>query len=121
MKTMKLSRRAAVAAAMAAVATAAAPARAQDLQQGKPITIVAPFGPGTTNDIIARLLAQDMSVTLGQSVIVENRPGATGNIGADYVAKVQAVVAALLADRLILPEDAETYVERARREPRVAS
>ena len=40
--------------------------------------------------------------------------------GADYVAKVQAVVAALLADRLILPEDAETYVERARREPRVA-
>ena len=87
MKTMKLSRRAAVAAAMAAVATAAAPARAQDLQQGKPITIVAPFGPGTTNDIIARLLAQDMSVTLGQSVIVENRPGATGNIGADYVAK----------------------------------
>lgn len=87
MKTMKLSRRAAVAAAMAAVATAAAPARAQDLQQGKPITIVAPFGPGTTNDIIARLLAQDMSITLGQSVIVENRPGATGNIGADYVAK----------------------------------
>ncbi len=87
MKTMKLSRRAAVAAAMAAVATAAAPARAQDLQQGKPIMIVAPFGPGTTNDIIARLLAQDMSITLGQSVIVENRPGATGNIGADYVAK----------------------------------
>ncbi|MDP1749572.1 MAG: alpha/beta hydrolase domain-containing protein, partial [Reyranella sp.] len=40
--------------------------------------------------------------------------------GADYVAKMQAVVAALLADRLILPEDAETYVERARREPRVA-
>lgn len=40
--------------------------------------------------------------------------------GADYVAKVQDVVAALLADRLILPEDAETYVERARREPRGA-
>ena len=40
--------------------------------------------------------------------------------GADYVAKVQAVVAALLADRLILPKDAERYVERAQREPRVA-
>ena len=40
--------------------------------------------------------------------------------GADYVGKVQAVVTALLADRLILPEDAEKYVERARREPRVA-
>ena len=40
--------------------------------------------------------------------------------GADYVARVQAVVTALLADRLILPEDAEKYIERARREPRVA-
>ena len=87
MRVMKLSRRAAVASAMAGVATAAVPARAQDFQQGKPITIVAPFGPGTTNDIIARLLAQDMTVTMGQSVIVENRPGATGNIGADFVAK----------------------------------
>jgi len=87
MRTLKLSRRAAVASAMASVAAATAPAQAQDFQQGKPITIVAPFGPGTTNDIIARLLAQDMTATLGQSVIVENRPGATGNIGADYVAK----------------------------------
>jgi tripartite-type tricarboxylate transporter receptor subunit TctC len=87
MKSMKLSRRAAVASTMAGVAAAAVPAAAQDFQQGKPITIVAPFGPGTTNDIIARLLAQDMTATLGQSVIVENRPGATGNIGADYVAK----------------------------------
>ncbi len=87
MRVMKLSRRAVVASAMASVATAAGPAAAQDFQPGKPITIVAPFGPGTTNDIIARLLAQDMTATLGQSVIVENRPGATGNIGADYVAK----------------------------------
>lgn len=87
MRIMKLSRRAAVASAMASVAAATAPAQAQDFQQGKPIMIVAPFGPGTTNDIIARLLAQDMTATLGQSVIVENRPGATGNIGADYVAK----------------------------------
>ncbi|WP_422036144.1 Bug family tripartite tricarboxylate transporter substrate binding protein [Reyranella sp.] len=87
MQTMKLSRRAAVASAMASIATASVPAGAQDFQPGKPIVIVAPFGPGTTNDIIARLLAQDMTATLGQSVIVENRPGATGNIGADYVAK----------------------------------
>jgi tripartite-type tricarboxylate transporter receptor subunit TctC len=87
MRVLKFTRRAAVASAMASVAAAAVPAAAQDFQQGKPITIVAPFGPGTTNDIIARLLAQDMTATLGQSVIVENRPGATGNIGADYVAK----------------------------------
>jgi tripartite-type tricarboxylate transporter receptor subunit TctC len=87
MRVVKLSRRAAVASAMASLAAAAVPAAAQDFQPGKPIVIVAPFGPGTTNDIIARLLAQDMTATLGQSVIVENRPGATGNIGADYVAK----------------------------------
>jgi tripartite-type tricarboxylate transporter receptor subunit TctC len=87
MRGVNLTRRAAVASAMAGLGVAAFPANAQDFTAGKPITIVAPFGPGTTNDIIARLLAQDMAVTLGQSVIVENRPGATGNIGADYVAK----------------------------------
>lgn len=87
MGVMELSRRAAITSAAASVAAAAVPAAAQDFQPGKPIVIVAPFGPGTTNDIIARLLAQDMTATLGQSVIVENRPGATGNIGADYVAK----------------------------------
>lgn len=86
MKVVKLSRRAAVASAIAGFGTAALPARAQDFPS-KPITIVAPFGPGTTNDIIARQIAQDMAVTLGQNVIVENRAGATGNIGAEYVAK----------------------------------
>ncbi|TAJ85747.1 MAG: tripartite tricarboxylate transporter substrate binding protein [Reyranella sp.] len=89
MRIVKLSRRAAVAAAMASIGAAAVPAVAQDFQPGKPIVIVAPFGPGTTNDIIARLLAQDMTATLGQSVIVENRPGATGNIGVDYTAKAR--------------------------------
>jgi tripartite-type tricarboxylate transporter receptor subunit TctC len=89
MQVRKLSRRAAVVSAMAGVATAGVAVRAQDFQPGKPIVIVAPFGPGTTNDIIARLLAQDMTATLGQSVIVENRPGATGNIGAEYTAKAR--------------------------------
>lgn len=89
MRVLRMTRRTVVASAVAGVAAAVAPAVAQDFQSGKPITIVAPFGPGTTNDIIARLLAQDMTVTLGQSVIVENRPGATGNIGADYVAKAR--------------------------------
>lgn len=89
MRVSELSRRAAVAAAMASIGAAAVPAGAQDFQPGRPIVIVAPFGPGTTNDIIARLLAQDMTATLGQSVIVENRPGATGNIGADFTAKAR--------------------------------
>ena len=86
MKVAKLSRRAAVASAMAGLAGAAIPARAQDFPT-RPITIVVPFGPGTTNDVIARQLGQDMMGTLGQSVIIDNRAGATGNIAADLVAK----------------------------------
>jgi tripartite-type tricarboxylate transporter receptor subunit TctC len=88
MQGTKWSRRAAIAAAMAGVASAAmpGPADAQDFPT-KPITIVVPFGPGTTNDVIARQLAQDMMGSLGQSVIVDNRAGATGNIAADLVAK----------------------------------
>jgi len=88
MQATKWSRRAVVAATMAGIGTAVlqAPARAQDFPS-KPITIVVPFGPGTTNDIIARQLAQDMTGTLGQSVIVENRAGATGNIATEFVAK----------------------------------
>jgi tripartite-type tricarboxylate transporter receptor subunit TctC len=88
MQATKWSRRAVVAAAMAGIASGAlrAPAGAQDFPT-KPVTIVVPFGPGTTNDIIARQLAQDMTGTLGQSVIVENRAGATGNIATEFVAK----------------------------------
>ena len=87
MRSSNWSRRAAlVAMAGLGVAAVAGSAGAQDFPT-KPVTIVVPFGPGTANDIIARQLAQDMTTTLGQSVIVENRAGATGNIGAKYVAK----------------------------------
>jgi tripartite-type tricarboxylate transporter receptor subunit TctC len=53
----------------------------------KPIRLVVPFSAGGNTDIVARLFAQELSKTLGQSVIVENKPGASGNIGADAVAK----------------------------------
>jgi len=86
MNIAKLSRRTAIASTMAGVASAAIPACAQDFPT-RPITIVVPFGPGTTNDVIARQLGQDMMGTLGQSVIIDNRAGATGNIAADLVAK----------------------------------
>jgi tripartite-type tricarboxylate transporter receptor subunit TctC len=62
------------------------PAFAQDYPN-RAITIVCPFGPGTAIDIIGRQLAQHMTGTLGQSVIVDNRAGATGNIATDYVSK----------------------------------
>ena len=88
MQAKNWSRRIVVTAAMAGMAAGAlqVPAGAQDFPS-KPITIVVPFGPGTANDIIARQLAQDMTGTLGQSVIVDNRAGATGNIATDFVAK----------------------------------
>src|SRR5713226_2890431 len=53
----------------------------------KPIRIVIPFPPGNTTDIMSRLIAPRMSERLGQQVIVENRPGASGMLGLDYVAK----------------------------------
>ena len=53
------------------------------------ITIVVPYAPGGTNDIIARVVAQKMSENLSQPVIVENKPGAGGNVGAAHVARAQ--------------------------------
>ena len=53
----------------------------------KPIHYVVPYPPGGPLDAIARLLGQKVSERLGQPVIVENKPGAGGNIGADAVAK----------------------------------
>jgi len=56
----------------------------------KAIKIVVPYPPGGTSDILARSVGQKLTEVLGQTVIVENKPGATGNIGADFVAKSPA-------------------------------
>lgn len=56
----------------------------------RPITMVVPYAPGGSADAVARLLAQHIGTKLGTSVIVENRAGASGTIGASYVAKVPA-------------------------------
>jgi tripartite-type tricarboxylate transporter receptor subunit TctC len=53
----------------------------------KPITVVVPFGPGSGSDLIARIIGQRLGTVLGQSVIVENKPGANGAIAAVLVAR----------------------------------
>lgn len=61
--------------------------QASDNWPSKPITYVVPFAAGGTTDVLGRLIGQRLSQLLGQSVVVENRAGAGGNIGSDYVAK----------------------------------
>lgn len=69
-----------------ALAGSAALAQAQDYPN-KPITIVVPFPPGGTTDLVTRTLAESLSKSLGQLVLVENRPGAGTTVGGDFVAK----------------------------------
>jgi tripartite-type tricarboxylate transporter receptor subunit TctC len=72
--------------ATGAMATVGVPAMAQNFPS-KPIKIIVPYAPGGSSDIIGRLISQPLSEALGQSVIVENRAGANGNLGADAVAR----------------------------------
>jgi tripartite-type tricarboxylate transporter receptor subunit TctC len=65
---------------------AAAPASAQTFPT-KTVRLIAPFAPGGATDVLARLVAQKLGERWGQSVIVDNRPGAGGNIGADVAAR----------------------------------
>jgi len=73
--------------AAAAVALAPSMARAQNPWPSKPIRIVVPFTPGGTTDFVTRLVATELARSLGQPVMIENKPGAGTVIGVDHVAK----------------------------------
>ena len=73
--------------AFAAAALAARSLRAQGAWPSRTVRVVVPFAPGGTTDILARALAPELAKAFGQGVIVVNRAGAGGNLGADLVAK----------------------------------
>jgi tripartite-type tricarboxylate transporter receptor subunit TctC len=80
------TRRAAVALAAGLLAT---PALAQGGFPSRPVTIVVPFAPGGSTDVLTRLMAERMGEALGRTVQVDNRPGGNTIIGAEYVARAE--------------------------------
>ena len=71
-------------AALLAILTS--PVSAQtEINSQKPVRIVVPFAPGGSNDVVARMLAQKWEGKVGSAVVVENRAGAGGNIGTEWV------------------------------------
>lgn len=89
-----ISRRVASAALASVVCSAAvfgtSPVQAQPAFPSRPITMIVPFPPGGPTDLVARVIAQEMSDSMGQPVIIDNRGGANGNIGAMLVVKAAA-------------------------------
>ena len=76
--------------ALALVALFATEALGQSVYPSRPIKFIAPFPPGGSSDVLCRLLGQKLAEGLGQPVAVENRPGASANIGHEYAAKQPA-------------------------------
>ncbi|MGB3072523.1 MAG: tripartite tricarboxylate transporter substrate binding protein [Ottowia sp.] len=90
---MKLHTRRLVLGGMAALFSAGltAPAMAQEAAwpARQPLTLIVPFGAGSSPDTMARVVAEEAGKTLKQTIIIQNRPGASGNLGTDQIAKAK--------------------------------
>src|SRR5512144_3274440 len=80
-----MNRRNMLASALAIAVLGVANAAIADTYPSKTVTIVIPFPPGGTLDVVGRMLAQKLTAQMGQTFIVDNRPGAGGTIGASVV------------------------------------
>ncbi len=90
MKTVQpTTRRRTLAHALAMALTLCAGTALAQAWPAKPITLIVPFPAGGTTDVLARALAEKLTLSLGQTVIVESKPGAGATLGADYVAKAR--------------------------------
>lgn len=83
------SRRQALGLALAATLAAPSVARAQAWRPNRPIRFIVPFAPGGSNDIVARIIGEQVGTALGQPLVIENRAGAGSIIGAEHVARAQ--------------------------------
>jgi tripartite-type tricarboxylate transporter receptor subunit TctC len=95
--------------AAAALAVLAVPAAQAQAWPTKPLRIVVPYPPGGSSDIIARSISQPLSEALKTTVIIENKPGANGNTGTDFVAKSNDGHTLLLCDVGALAITASVY------------
>jgi tripartite-type tricarboxylate transporter receptor subunit TctC len=87
-RTGAFTRRAALSAAAGGALAPSAP-RAQEPYPARPVTIIVPWAPGGSTDILARAVAEPLQRSLGQPVVVENRSGASGNVGSAAVARAR--------------------------------
>ena len=87
---MKNHRRSTLICVLAAGLAWSLPGAAQEAWPNKPVRLVVPFAPGGSTDVVARMMAQKLTEIWGQTVVVDNRAGVGGNLGADIVAKSPA-------------------------------
>jgi len=81
------------------LALAASCAFAADEYPSRAVRVVVPFAPGGGTDVVGRILAQQLTLRLGQSFVIENKPAGSGIVGADFVAKAPRATATRCCSR----------------------